>query len=35
MTRSGDDLYDSKFYYDDETKCLFVNYQCKKKKNVR
>ena len=31
MTRSGDDLYDSKFYYNDETKCLFVNYQCKKK----
>ena len=27
-------MYGSKFYYNEQNECLFVNYQCKKKKNV-
>ena len=26
--------YDSKFYYEERCKCMFVNYQCKDKKSV-
>ena len=34
MTKCGNDMYGSKFYYNEQNECLFVNYQCKKKKNV-
>ena len=27
-------MYGSKFYYNEQNEHLFVNYQCKKKKNV-
>ena len=27
-------MYGSKFYYNEQNECLFVNYQYKKKKNV-
>ena len=32
MTKCGNDMYGSKFYYNEQNECLFVNYQCKKKK---
>ena len=34
MTKWGNDMYGSKFYYNEQNECLFVNYLKKKKKNV-
>ena len=34
MTKCGNDMYGRKFYYNEQNGCLFVYYQCKKKKNV-
>ena len=34
ITKGGNEKFSSKFFFNDDKKCMVVNYQCKQKKNV-
>ena len=34
ITKGGNEKFSSKFFFNEDKKCMLVNYQCKQKKNV-
>ena len=34
ITKGGNDKFSSKFFFNDDKKCMLVNYQCKQKKKM-